>query len=191
LKPLLLASRSPRREKILKFAGIPFRRVKTSPVIEKPGSAEAPTALVRRLAVQKAIQAAKRFPRDWALGADTVVVCGGRIFGKPSCRRDALKMLKKLSGGAHVVYTGVAFAGEGGRRILSHVEKTRVTFRTLTADELRRYLATREPYDKAGAYAIQGTARSWIRKWKGDYFTVMGLPLQWVIQMANLLGKTC
>jgi septum formation protein len=189
LKPLLLASSSPRREKILKFAGIPHRLVKQSFASEKPRHRESPAALVRRLAVEKAVHAAKRFPRSWVLGADTVVACGGKIFGKPGGRRDAFKMLKRLSGGAHMVYTGVALAGVGGRRILNHVEKTKVYFRALAPDELKRYLNSREPYDKAGAYDIRGTARNWVRKWEGDYFTVMGLPLQWVIQMANSLGK--
>jgi septum formation protein len=97
-------------------------------------------------------------------------------------------MLRRLSGSAHTVYTGVALAGEGGKRILSHVEKTRVYFKRISAGEIRRYLATRESYDKAGAYAIQGTARFWIKKWEGDYFTVMGLPLKWVVQQVNALG---
>ncbi len=128
---------------------------------------------------------AGKFPESWVLGADTVVACQGRIFGKPENRTQAQTILKRLSGKAHTVWTGVALVGRGGREIRRHVEKTKVFFRKLRAVELKSYLGTSEPYDKAGAYAIQGTARAWIEKWEGDYFNVMGLPLSWVVEQTN------
>lgn len=123
---------------------------------------------------------AKQKPGSWVLGADTVVVCRGEMMGKPHDASDAKKMLLKLQGRSHTVWTGVALVGPMGRKAYRHVEGTEVVFGKIPEQELRKYLGGREPYDKAGAYAIQGTARRWIRDWKGDYFNVMGLPLRWV-----------
>ena len=186
---LILASQSPRRRKILQFAGIPFKAVEPTGVEEKRLAGESPAAMARRLAVQKASFVARKFPHDWVLGADTVVELKRRPFGKPAHPGEALKMIRQLQGKAHRVCTGVALVGEGGRRILSHVESTKVLFRKLSKEEMAAYVRTKEPYDKAGAYAIQGTARSWIRRWEGDYFNVMGLPLSWVIETANQVMK--
>lgn len=181
---LVLASQSPRRKAILRFAGISFRTVKPLGVSEKRLPRENPSKMVVRLALKKAQAVAKRFPQSWVLGADTVVVCHGKLFGKPKNRSQAGNMLRTLQGKAHTVWTGVALVKK--KRSRTHAEKTRVFFRGLTPREQRVYLNSKEPYDKAGAYDIQGTARTWIRKWEGDYFNVMGLPLQWMIRETNL-----
>ncbi len=187
---LVLASQSPRRKAILRFAGIPFKSVSPPGVVESRRAAESPARMARRLALEKALAAAKKFPYALVLGADTLVACQGRIFGKPKGRIQAQAMLRWLSGKSHTVWTGVALVGNGGRDIRQHVEKTEVFFRKLKTGELRAYLATPEPYDKAGGYAIQGTARAWIEKWEGDYFNVMGLPLRWVVEQTNeVLGS--
>lgn len=182
---LILASQSPRRKTILQFAGIPFKVIQLSGVEERRRPGERPAPMAQRLALEKALAVAKKLPHSWVLGADTVVACQGEIFGKPKDRSHAEAMLWKLQGKAHTVWTGVALVGKGGRDIRRHVEKTRVYFKRLSVEDLRTYLNSKEPYDKAGAYAIQGKARAWIRKWEGDYFNVMGLPLRWVIQETN------
>lgn len=184
---LVLASQSPRRKAILRFAGIPFKTIKPSGVVERRRPGEGPSELVQRLAVEKAMAVAKIQPQAWVLGADTVVACQGRIFGKPRSQGQAQAMLRRLLGKSHTVWTGAALVGKGGRVIRRHVEKTKVFFKRLDGQKLEAYLNTKEPYDKAGAYAIQGTARTWIEKWEGDYFNVMGLPLKWVVEETNRL----
>ncbi len=189
MESILLASRSPRRRRILSFVGIPFKVVKPLNVVEKRKSGERPRHLVCRLAFEKALEVSKRFPKAWVLGADTMVVCGKDIFGKPRNRREAGKMLRHLQGRSHTVWTGTALVGKGGRWSKSYVEKTKVFFRKLKTIELKNYLNSKEPYDKAGAYDIQGTARAWVHKWEGDYFNVMGLPLQWIVREINALKE--
>jgi septum formation protein len=184
---LVLASQSPRRKAILHFAGIPFRPVKPSGVLERRHRGENPSQMVVRLALEKAQAVAKRFPNAWVLGADTVVLCREKLFGKPRSYSQALWMLQNLEGTYHQVWTGVALVKKEGNLIRTHVEQTRVFFRILSTEEKRQYLKSREPYDKAGAYDIQGTARHWIKKWEGDYFNVMGLPLGWVVEETNRL----
>lgn len=183
--PLLLASTSPRRKAILRFAGISFRAVSPRGVVEKQRRGEDPKSFVRRLAMEKALAVSKLHPRACVLGADTAVVLKGKIYGKPKGPREALKILMALQGKAHEVWTGVALVHSAGRAVQCRAEKTRVFFKPLRAEELRGYLKSSEPYDKAGGYAIQGTARAWIRKWEGDYFNVMGLPVQWVVRTLN------
>lgn len=183
----LLASQSPRRRKILSLLSIPFKAVKPIGVDETPGMGESPRHLVERLALLKASTIALKHPRSLVLGADTVVVKNKKIYGKPKDRREARAMLLSLEGSGHAVYTGVALVWKLKRVALSHVEVTRVSFRRLSSKEREAYLATAEPYDKAGGYAIQGTAFRWIKKWEGDYFNVMGLPIQWIVQQLSRL----
>jgi septum formation protein len=146
---------------------------------------ESPAEYVVRLASAKA-QAGRRLrPEDPVLGADTVVVLDGAVFGKPRDRADALMMLKRLSGRCHEVYSGVALCSEGNRAAsLSSV--TNVWFRTLSSDEIEAYVASGEPLDKAGAYAIQGLAARFIERIDGSYSGVVGLPL---FETAKLLGR--
>jgi septum formation protein len=186
---ILLASRSPRRKKILEFLGIPFKVVLPVGVSEKQKLNESAMKLVRRLAIEKALRVARKYPRMDVLAADTVVVCAKKIYGKPRNRQEALKMLMKLQGNTHFVWTGAAWARKGGAQLFSHVEKTKVIFNKIDADELKVYLDSSEPYDKAGGYDIQGTVCRWIKGWEGDYFNVMGLPVQWVLRKVGERSK--
>jgi septum formation protein len=168
---LILASASVRRAEILRDAGFSFT-VLSSAVDETPYPGESAHVLVERLAVAKAELAAAR-----ATGADTEVTLEGRIFGKPRSSDDARHMLERLSGRTHAVLTGVALIRLPDAERLTFVESTLVHFATLSADEISRYLATGEPHDKAGGYAIQGYAGRFIPRLEGCYFNVVGLPL--------------
>lgn len=176
----ILASISPRRVEVLRNAGFEFEVV-PSRVDESPRPYEPPVALAERLAREKAEDVAARLaPANdvIVLGADTVVVGDdGSLLGKPCSPADAVAMLEKLSGRPHDVITGVALVSVvGGRARVAH-ERTRVFFRAVAREEIERYVATGEPLDKAGAYAIQGGAGRFVTRIEGCYFNVMGLPL--------------
>ncbi|MGH9710620.1 MAG: Maf family protein [Candidatus Acidiferrales bacterium] len=178
---LILASASPRRAEILRNAGFDFEVV-PSHVDESLRPNEAAAAYVLRLAEEKARAAMHQFAKISArdsvfiIGADTVVVVHGKIMGKPSSVVNARGMLRCLSGKAHEVYTGLAvLQGNGIAR--TAVEKTRVTFEPLSEKEIEDYIDSEEPFDKAGAYAIQGRGGKFISRIEGCYFNVMGLPL--------------
>jgi septum formation protein len=184
---LVLASASPRRQELLRNAGIAFT-VHSADVTEVPQSGESGAACAERLARAKALTVSQRRPNDLVLGADTVVVVGSEILGKPRDEADAVRMLGLLSGRTHQVTTGVCLTGAENRKLTTgfqdvRSETTRVTMNAITAEEIRSYVATGEPWDKAGAYAIQGIASRWIPKIEGDYFNVVGLPLSLVYQM--------
>ena len=186
---LILASSSPRRAEILANAGLPFS-VLSSAVDESPYPGETPAALVQRLANAKAdLVTARAVGPAIVLAADTVVVLDDKILGKPSSVEDARHMLQQLSGRTHSVLTGVALVRlpDGERR--QFIESTLVHFRPITDDELSSYLATEEPYDKAGAYAIQGLAGRYIPRIEGCYFNVVGLPLSRVLTELKTLGR--
>jgi septum formation protein len=185
---LILASSSPRRAEILADAGLPFT-VLSSAVDESPYPGETPTALVQRLANAKAdLVTARAVGPAIVLGADTVVVLDDKILGKPRTTEEALHMLQQLSGRTHSVLTGVALVRlpDGERR--EFTESTLVHFRRISEEELSSYLATEEPYDKAGAYAIQGQAGRYIPRIEGCYFNVVGLPLSRVLTELQTLG---
>ncbi|HTD95674.1 MAG TPA: Maf family protein [Edaphobacter sp.] len=178
---LILASASPRRHELLTQAGLPFV-VQASDVNEDRLPNETAAAYVQRLAVEKAEAIWKlRQTEDSAddplivLGADTCVVGDGNILGKPVDAADAHRMLTILSGRTHAVLTGLAAVTRGG--VVSDVEITQVTFNRLDDAEIAQYIATGEPLDKAGAYAIQGYAARWIPRIEGCYFNVVGLPI--------------
>lgn len=175
---LILASKSPRRQEILRNAGIPFV-VRAPDVEEVRFAGESPESYVRRLAVQKA-GAVDREPGDIVLGADTVVVAGGEVLEKPVDTADAERMLRLLSGRRHEVLTGICLLGGGLE--LSDLAITQVRFHTLSAAEIAAYAASGEPADKAGAYAIQGLASKFIQGIDGCYFNVVGLPIALVYQ---------
>lgn len=192
-----LASRSPRRRELLKQIGVSFQifQLREEPgrdpdVDETPGSNETPGAYVARIARTKAEVASHYMQRRalsqrWpVLAADTTVVCAGRIIGKPEHTEDAARILKELSGQQHEVVTAVALAYND--RIDTGLSESKVWFRDLTEDEIRRYIATGESLDKAGAYAIQGRAAAFITRLEGSYSGVMGLPLA---ETAALLAK--
>lgn len=197
---IILASASPRRKELLEQIGISFEICPAKG--EERITKSVPHEVVEELASQKAIEVASMVrtyaethqelvtPSDlMVIGADTIVSCGGQILGKPKDERDACHMLKLLSGGTHQVYTGVSIvlldaSGKAGQ--VTFHEKTDVTMRAMSEEEIRRYVATGEPMDKAGAYAIQGLAAMFVIGLDGDYYNVMGLP---VCPLAMILRK--
>jgi septum formation protein len=187
---LILASASPRRQELLRNAGIQFI-VEATDIPEMPEPGEAPKNFVERLACAKARAIATRHPDHFVLGADTTVVAGGEILNKPADSRDAARMLRLLSGHTHEVITGVCLIGPSGRKPRAevvHSETTAVTFLPLGDAEIDSYVSTGEPMDKAGAYGIQGVASRWIPKIAGDYFNVVGLPVALVYRMLREQG---
>ncbi len=174
---LILASASIRRAEILRAVGIPFS-VLSSAIDETPYPGETPHDLVERLACAKAeLVAARAVGPAIIIGADTEVALEGHVFGKPRSSDDARHMLERLSGRTHAVVTGVALIRLPDVERLNFVESTLVHFAPLSNEEITRYLSTGEPYDKAGAYAIQGYAGRFIPRIEGCYFNVVGLPL--------------
>jgi nucleoside triphosphate pyrophosphatase len=185
---LILASASPRRAQILRDAGISFS-VLSSAVDETPYADETPQQMVQRLANAKAdLVSARAVGPAILIAADTVVVVDGQVLGKPRSTDDASRMLQLFSGRTHAVVTGVSLIRlpEMDRR--QFVETTLVTFAPLSRDEISRYLATEEPFDKAGAYAIQGYAGRYIPRIEGCYFNVVGLPLARLVSTLQELG---
>lgn len=145
---------------------------------------EAPSAAAERLAREKA--ASRTAPGGLALGCDTLVVEGASVLGKPATPEEAAAMLARLGGRSHLVHTGIALAGPD--RVESAVETTRVWFRPLTDRECREYVATGEPMDKAGAYGIQAFGSAVVERIEGDYFNVMGLPVQRLLELLSRFG---
>jgi septum formation protein len=187
---LILASASVRRAEILRDAGYHFS-VLSSAIDETPFAGESPNDLVLRLAEAKGeLAAARAVGPAIIIAADTEVVLDGHIFGKPRSSDDARHMLTKLSGRSHSVLTGVAVVRLPDAERISFVETTRVEFAPLSDEEIARYLATGEPYDKAGAYAIQGYAARYIPRIEGCYFNVVGLPLARLQHALSELGWT-
>jgi septum formation protein len=196
---LVLASASPRRQELLRAAGIAIT-VQPTNIAEVPKDGEAPKACAERLAREKAWAVFKDRPNDVVLGADTIVVVGAEILGKPKSAADATRMLRLLAGRNHQVTTGVCLMGpptnsgsgeaSKGEGSLGDTrsETTVVTMAELSDDEIRNYVATGEPMDKAGAYAIQGIASRWIPRIEGDYSNVVGLPVALVYRMLKERG---
>jgi septum formation protein len=172
---LVLASASPRRRELLAAAGLDIE-VDPVDVDERQITGEPPAAYVERVARLKAAAGAARHPQRVVVGADTAVVIDGEVLGKPRDAEDAGSMLRRLSGRDHEVMTGVAVATAG--RVESFVERTRVTLGPLSAVDIEAYVATGEPFDKAGAYAIQGGAGRFITGCDGSYSNVVGLPME-------------
>ena len=184
---IVLASASPRRSQLMQEIGLKFD-VMPSQVAEGDISASCPEELVMRLAHAKAADVAGRIQSGIVIGADTVVVAGGQILGKPVDLDDAAKMLRALSGREHQVYSGVAVIdAESGRSLIDY-EATAVRFRQLSEAAIQRYVATGEPMDKAGAYAIQGLGSLLVTGICGDYNCVVGLPLGKLAVMLTEFG---
>jgi septum formation protein len=196
---LILASASPRRQELLRAAGIAIT-VQPTNIPETPLDGEPPKAFAERLAREKAWAIFKQRPTDYVLGADTIVVVDRQILGKPLNPPDAERMLRLLSGRTHEVTTGVCVMGPKAAGNVSgssktettmgdtRSETTRVTMNALSEDEIRAYVATGEPMDKAGAYAVQGMASRWIPRIEGDYSNVVGLPVALVYRMLKEAG---
>lgn len=179
---LILASSSPRRRQMLTNMGLDFEVIPAD-IDETPRRGERPEALVRRLAATKALTVAARNPSAVVLGADTVVSLGQVILGKPHDAEHARAMLQMLSGNRHEICTGVA-VWQGDQALgFASVNVTHVTFRPLSTLEIETYVATGEPMDKAGAYAIQGGAGAWVTSYEGNLETVIGLPRDTVARL--------
>ncbi|MGD0126429.1 MAG: Maf family protein [Terriglobia bacterium] len=180
---LILASASPRRRDLLRNAGIDFE-VRPGQVVEEIQPEELPGEFARRVAREKALQiAASAPPGRLVLGADTVVVIDGQTLGKPSDPQDATRMLRLLSGRTHQVHTGICLVrAPGGIEALKH-ETTLVTLRELDEEEIRQYVESGEPWDKAGGYAIQGLASKFVIRISGCYSNVVGLPVALVYEI--------
>jgi septum formation protein len=193
---LILASASPRRQELLRNAGISFIVEPTS-IPEVPAPKEKPKSFVERLACAKARVIAQHHRNDHVLGADTTVVIGNQILNKPADSADAARMLRLLSGRTHHVMTGVCVIAPPTevrtknpelRTEPVRSETTAVTFEKLSPEEIEFYVSTGETMDKAGAYAIQGIASRWISRIEGDYFNVVGLPVSLVYRMLRAVG---
>lgn len=175
-RKLILASGSPRRRELLDNAGIVFS-VRVAGVEERRGEGETPLEYVRRLAEWKA-RAVPREAGEWVLGADTTVVVDDQVLEKPADEGDAVRMLGLLAGRSHEVMTGICLLGPAGA-VVDHAV-TRVWFAAMTATEIEEYVATGEPFDKAGGYGIQGRASRYVERIEGCYFNVVGLPVSLV-----------
>lgn len=180
-QPLILASASPRRQELLREAGIVFE-VQPAHVPEERASGEAPLAYAQRLAQEKAQAVARKFPGRYVLGADTIVLVNDEILEKPRDAWDAARMLRLLSGRGHSVTTAVSLVTPAGKPD-TRCATTQVFFRKIEEEEIAEYIAGGEPMDKAGAYAIQGGAARWTQRVEGDYSNVVGLPLPLVKEM--------
>ncbi len=181
-KPLLiLASRSPRRRYLLEQAGLSFSVIPSS-IDENSIPISSPETYVRALAEAKAHDISKRYPENWIIGADTIILIQGTIFGKPDSRKEARLMLKSLSGQIHQVLTGYSICCKSKKRNFSETIKTDVLFKNLTNKEIEWYIHTKEPFDKAGAYAIQGLGTFLVKSINGSYANVVGLPVCEVVE---------
>ncbi len=175
--PFILASSSPRRRRLLEQLGMEFRVV-PSDVDEALHDEGEPKELSRMLVADKAESVARLHPDSLVLAADTIVVHGGEIFGKPVDTQDAWRMLRALSGSVHTVHTGIALSHIESGRSESVTESTRVYFSPLSSDEIRTYIEGGSPMDKAGAYGIQDDHGAlFVERIEGDYYNVVGLPL--------------
>jgi septum formation protein len=186
VNPIVLASSSPRRQQLLEMLRIPFRVIPPD-VDEHVLPGEEPGHYVTRLSRAKAVAVVRRAPGDVILAADTTVVLEGAIFEKPTSPAHALEMLSRLQGQTHEVMTAVAVARDGD--VEQALDVSRVTFRPADRATLEAYVATGEPMDKAGAYAIQGLGAPLIERVEGDFFGVMGLPLRLALDLLAKFGR--
>jgi septum formation protein len=186
LQPLVLASESPRREQLLRSLGVAFKVV-ASGIEEEDDPQKEPGVLVAGHARDKAQAVSSRFIDSWVLSADTVVVLQERIFGKPATAGEAFLMLQQLSGRRHRVYTGLCLMRGVPAFSSTEVVRTEVHFKPLSDAEIRAYVKTGEPFDKAGAYGIQGMGAFLVESIHGSYTNVVGLPLcetlKWLLEL--------
>ena len=182
---VILASQSPRRRELLNLVGI-AHEVQPADIDESYLAGERPREHAERLARGKTAVIARREPDALVIGSDTIVVVDGDVLGKPVDELDAVRMLERLAGRSHVVVTAVAVAWRGETR--SAVEEVGVTFHPMSRAEIDAYIATGEPMDKAGAYGIQGYGATIVSRVDGDYFAVMGLPLQRLTRVLASIG---
>ena len=181
---LILASASPRRRELMAFTGLPFQVITADAEEMKTGK---PETLVTENARRKARAVWDLHPGSVVLGADTIVYQDGSVLGKPKDQADARAMLRSLSGARHTVYTGVCVIGLEGKEDL-RCDASQVQFTALTDEEIDRYIASGEPMDKAGAYAVQGRAGMYVTRIEGSYSNVIGLPMHLVREMLIQAG---
>lgn len=192
MKKIILGSASPRRKELLSQIGVPFE-VRVSDK-EEVYTNTVPKEIVKELALMKAENVASEIQAEnvIVIGADTVVVHKEQILGKPKDEQEAFDMIRSLQGDVHQVYTGVAFLNfdeNGEKAVISHAVETKVYVNPMSAEEIERYVESKEPMDKAGAYGIQGKFSAFIEKIEGDYFNVVGLPVSYVYQVLKELGE--
>jgi septum formation protein len=185
LAKIILASASPRRKDLLNIIGLDFI-VDVSEVDETVPERISPDETVRVLSCKKARAVAERHEEGLIIGADTIVVLGNEVLGKPENKHDAFTMLNKLQGKVHQVYSGVTVMDASTKEYDISYQVTNVEFKPMTGDEILRYIATGEPKGKAGAYAIQGYGATMVKRIEGDYFNVVGLPL---FLLSEMLAK--
>lgn len=183
MKDLILASGSPRRKELMETLEFPFRVV-VSDVEEVVKENLSPAAIVKDLAYQKAKAVFKNNPDSIVIGSDTVVVCDGKILGKPANKQQAKEMMMMIKGKSHKVITGLAILHNREQYLASDTSK--VFFEDIDERDIEAYIETNEPYDKAGGYAIQGWAGKYISKIEGNYYTIVGLPIN---KVYNYLKK--
>ncbi|OQY19662.1 MAG: septum formation inhibitor Maf [Desulfobacteraceae bacterium 4572_35.1] len=189
LPDIILASASPRRQELLASIGISFQVI-PSHIEENHRAGESPSAFVLRLSEEKAAEVAQRanITGRWVIGSDTIVLCDDDIIGKPTSTQDSARMLRRLSGRSHQVLSGYAIIDRDNNTCLKRCVTTEVTFRTLTQDEIEGYIATGEPADKAGSYAIQGIGSYIVTSINGSYTNVVGLPMAHIVSDLKNLG---
>jgi septum formation protein len=187
MKPIILASQSPRRKHILEQIGVPFFIVASTVEETIPPSMD-PFEVPAYLASQKALQVSQQHPNEIVLGFDTLVFIDNVILGKPANTAEAKAMLMQLSGKAHEVVTGVAIC-QNGICVNKSQEITQVFFRTLAHKEMDDYISTGEPFDKAGAYGIQGLGARLVQKVNGCYYNVAGLPIAKTLKLLESYGE--
>lgn len=187
MKKIILASSSPRRQELLKQLGIPFT-VRAVAVDESLERDMPPGVLVEKLALRKARAAAKVVDSGLIIGSDTVVTLDNLVLGKPGDKNEALRMLESLQGRVHEVFTGLALVDAETGRAITGYECTEVLFRRAGRDELKAYVDTGEPMDKAGAYGIQGLGAIFVTEIQGCYYNVVGLPVAKLVEMLSQFG---
>lgn len=183
MKKIILASSSPRRRELMTTAGQEFEVI-VKDVDESIPEGTAPVDAAKMTAKKKALAVAEEYPENTVIGADTIVVAGEKILGKPADRADACRMLRMLSGKVHEVITGVCIVC--GEKLENFAQVSKVKFYELTDEEIEAYVDTNEPMDKAGAYGIQGKGCVLVEKIEGDYFNIVGLPVAEVVRKLKL-----
>jgi septum formation protein len=180
-KSFILASVSPRRQELLSSVGLKFKIIPAH-INEEYLQGESPSEHVRRLSQNKAMAIARKNPNAWVLGADTIVVIDGLILGKPKNKKQAREMIERLSGREHQVFTGFTIAHDTDKVYKTKVIRSIVRFKKISSEEIKWYINSDEPYDKAGGYALQGKGASFIKSIRGSYTNVIGLPLCEVLE---------
>jgi len=184
---LILASASSRRQELLQKAGVAFTVV-PSDIPETVQVGETPEEYVLRVAAEKALDVARKYPDTWVLGADTIVEIDGEVLGKPRDQADGQRMLRLLSGRTHQVITAFVLLDEENQVRAKQMVSSSVTFKSLSDTQIHEYLATGEPFDKAGAYAVQGLGASLVERIEGSYTNVVGLPIDEVLTALRTVG---